>query len=139
MHTLIDAIELGPKKRIIALLAFIAILQRTQTRDLHRSSQFSAPKILTMTGFNIRNLSTVSGVQAFVSKYGTEGGNDSWFTVPADFSDPTKAHWERNSYEVVAFLDPVTKIQRGWYINCKDQVVGITFYGFEQDIGLVRG
>ncbi|KAF8148843.1 hypothetical protein B0H34DRAFT_200343 [Crassisporium funariophilum] len=88
-------------------------------------------------GFNVKNLSNVKNLEAFVSKY-TKDGNDGWFTVPSTFDSSSSSHWDRNGWELVAFKDPATNIQRGWYLDCKGQTVDITFYGFNQDLGLVR-
>lgn len=102
--------------------------------------QISTLIVFTMVGFNIQNLSAVLGLQAFVSSFSVQGGDEGWFTVPANFSDPALAHWSRDGYEVIGFWDPSTpSVQRGWYIDCTSQTVNLTFYGFEQDIGLVRG
>ncbi|KAF8957527.1 hypothetical protein BDZ97DRAFT_1846030 [Flammula alnicola] len=88
-------------------------------------------------GYNIRNQSNVKDIKAFVSKY-TKDGNDNWFLVPSSFSDSSTSHWDRNGWELVAFKDQATGTQRGWYIDCTGQTVDITFYGFNQDLGLVR-
>ncbi|KAF8074038.1 hypothetical protein FPV67DRAFT_783182 [Lyophyllum atratum] len=89
-----------------------------------------------MTGFNIRNLSGTSGLSVFVSSYSKEGGNDAWYKVAPNFADPATAHWNRDGWELIAFEQ--SGIRRGWYINCGGQTVDVTFYGFNQDLGLVR-
>ncbi|KAJ3512751.1 hypothetical protein NLJ89_g3340 [Agrocybe chaxingu] len=91
-----------------------------------------------MPGFNIRSQSNVANLQVFVSKYSE--GNDDWYPVPKDFTDPAQYHWERQGWEVVAFQDPATGVRRGWYLDCgSNTTVAITFAGFNQDLGIVRG
>jgi len=88
-------------------------------------------------GYNIRNQSTVKDVEVLVSAY-SKKGNDNWFLVPSSFNDSSTSHWDRNGWELIAFKDPTTQARRGWYINCTGETVDITFYGFNQELGLVR-
>ncbi|KAF9551421.1 hypothetical protein CPC08DRAFT_823175 [Agrocybe pediades] len=87
------------------------------------------------TGFNIRNASG-SPVQIFVSAF--TNGLDSVFDVPTDFSDRAKCHWNRNGWELLAFIDPVSKKQRGWYLNTDGQTVDVTFNGFDKELTIFR-
>ncbi|KAJ3512755.1 hypothetical protein NLJ89_g3344 [Agrocybe chaxingu] len=91
-----------------------------------------------MTGFNIRNQSNVANLQVFVSKYTNENGSDKWYQVPNDFASAAQYHWNRNGWELVAFKDLETGVRRGWYLNCGNDTVAITFAGFNQDLGIVR-
>ncbi|KAF8873592.1 hypothetical protein CPB84DRAFT_1690700, partial [Gymnopilus junonius] len=86
----------------------------------------------------IRNASNVTDLQVFVSKYSNSNGNDGWYNVAGNFDDPTKSFWNRDGWELIAFQSPRTSARRGWYIHTAGETVDITFYGFEQDIGLVR-
>ncbi|KDR77875.1 hypothetical protein GALMADRAFT_244842 [Galerina marginata CBS 339.88] len=87
-------------------------------------------------GFSIRNQSTVQDLEVMVSAY-TKAGNDKWFLVPYDFNHGT-SNWDRDGWELIAFRDPATHDRRGWYIDCKAYTVELTFYGFSQELGLVR-
>jgi len=91
-----------------------------------------------MTGFNIQDRSNTNGLQVFVSKYSHNDGSDNWFPVAPNFDDPSASHWYRKGWEVIVFRDPATGTRRGWYLNCADQIVNVTFFGFHQDIGLTR-
>ncbi|PPQ94364.1 hypothetical protein CVT25_000609 [Psilocybe cyanescens] len=87
------------------------------------------------TGFNIRDVSGTTGLQAFVSSY--SGGSDAWFDVPASFANPATARWGRKGWEIVAFQVPGGE-RRGWYLNTGSGFTNLTFFGFSQDIGLTR-
>ncbi|KAI9067843.1 hypothetical protein FKP32DRAFT_216858 [Trametes sanguinea] len=62
-----------------------------------------------------------SAIFVFVSSYG--GGDDSWFSVPAD----TRESWSRDTWELVAFKNSDDTIRAGVYVDV-DSVV--TFYSF---------
>ncbi|KAF9528022.1 hypothetical protein CPB83DRAFT_855197 [Crepidotus variabilis] len=86
--------------------------------------------------FNIRSgVSQSRDIKVFVSKYSVDG-NDSWFPLAPNFNDADKSHWQRNGWEVVVFKEG--NVRRGWYIDCSNKIVDITFNGFSQDLGLVR-
>jgi hypothetical protein len=89
-----------------------------------------------MTGYRIRNLSNISNIQCFVSNY--SGGSDDWFTLPPDYSDPSKSHWTRSGWNVVVFQNPADGERRGWYLYSTNQTVDLTFVGFSQELGIVR-
>ncbi|PPQ82504.1 hypothetical protein CVT25_007074 [Psilocybe cyanescens] len=88
------------------------------------------------TGFNIRDVSGTNGLQAFVSGYG--GGGSGWYDVPSSFDNPATAHWSRSGWEIVGFQVPTTGETRGWYLETGSGVTNLTFFGFNQDIGLTR-
>ncbi|KAK7040815.1 hypothetical protein VNI00_009411 [Paramarasmius palmivorus] len=87
-------------------------------------------------GISIRNTSGIADVQCFVSNY--SGGKDDWVTLPHDFKDPHKCHWNRKGYELVVFKNPANGKRRGWYLKCHEQAATlyVTFMGFEQQVGL---
>ncbi|PPR04415.1 hypothetical protein CVT26_002282 [Gymnopilus dilepis] len=91
-----------------------------------------------MAGFRIRNASNVKDLYVFVSKYSNSNGDDSWFAVADNYDDPSKSSWSRSGWELVAFQSSAAGARRGWYIQTNGQTVDLTFYGFEQDLGLVR-
>ncbi|TFK22699.1 hypothetical protein FA15DRAFT_671230 [Coprinopsis marcescibilis] len=91
-----------------------------------------------MPGFNIRNQSKYPHIRAFVSKYSHNQGSDSWFPVPADFHDPEKSFWARNGWDFVVFNDQESGLRRGWYLDCTNDVLELTFFGFDQDLGIVK-
>ncbi|KAF4612457.1 hypothetical protein D9613_004411 [Agrocybe pediades] len=85
-------------------------------------------------GFNIRNASGIQGVQAFVSRF-NGSGSDSWYNVPTTFGDPAN-FWARNGREMVAFKDPASGRQKGWYLNTDGGTVNVTFNGFDADLSV---
>jgi len=99
-------------------------------RGFDKEVEFNHP-----TGFNICNASGAP-IQVFVSAY--TNGNDSVFDCPVDFSDYSKCHWNRNGWELLAFIDPVTKLQRGWYLATQGETVDVIFNGFDREITIIR-
>ncbi|KAF9527823.1 hypothetical protein CPB83DRAFT_855674 [Crepidotus variabilis] len=86
--------------------------------------------------FNIcSGVSSNRKIEVFVSKF-TINLDDSWFHLAPNFDDPTKSQWKRNGWEVIVFKEG--NVHRGWYLDCANQIVNITFYGFSQDLGVVR-
>ncbi|KAF9039042.1 hypothetical protein BJ165DRAFT_1327429, partial [Panaeolus papilionaceus] len=86
-----------------------------------------------MTGFRIKNGTSLEGLKIFVSSY--TGGNDSWYDLPSSFGNDSKCHWGRNGWEVIVIHDPKTEQRRGWYMQTFDSgVVECTFLGFDKDM-----
>jgi hypothetical protein len=90
-------------------------------------------------GFHIRNHSNIHKIEVFISAWTREGGSDSWFTVASNLSNADEYQkWHRTGWEVVVFKDPDTGRRRGWYLNCENAILQLTFYGFEVELGLVK-
>ncbi|TFK32151.1 hypothetical protein BDQ12DRAFT_585404, partial [Crucibulum laeve] len=65
-----------------------------------------------MTGFIVRNLSGINGLQVFVSMYSNEHGSDAWYSIAPNSTE----NWGRNGWELIAFQEPGTQNRRGWYL-----------------------
>ena len=88
-----------------------------------------------MHGFRIRKLPNIPTVECFVSKYTNSAGNDNWYTVGGIYGDVV---WPRDGWEMVVFADPTKSQRRGWYLNCTEGMLELTFAGFTEDLGIVR-
>jgi hypothetical protein len=92
-----------------------------------------------MPGFHVRNRSNVHRIEVFVSSWSNDRGSDSWFNVVNNFSDDGGFEkWNRTGWEVVVIKDPDTGRRRGWYLNCENAILELTFYAFESELGLVK-
>lgn len=91
-----------------------------------------------MPGFHIRNQSNCHRIEVFVSSWTNDRGSDAWFAVSTNLAGDGFEKWNRTGWEVVVFKDPDTGRRRGWYLNCENAILELTFYGFEVELGLVK-
>lgn len=93
-----------------------------------------------MPGFRVRNHSKFdAAVDVFITKWTISNGSDAWCRVDSSLGNASKSdNWERHGWEMLVFRDPETKRRRGWYLDCEAKFLQVTFYGFEQDLGLLK-
>ncbi|KAF9561969.1 hypothetical protein CPC08DRAFT_634678 [Agrocybe pediades] len=85
-----------------------------------------------MAGFNVTNMSNRT-IEAFVSSYSAEGGDESWFTIPPGGAES----WSRKAWELVAFKDQ-EEHRRGWYLNCENGTLRVIFHGLDKEIEFMK-
>ncbi|THU87544.1 hypothetical protein K435DRAFT_969857 [Dendrothele bispora CBS 962.96] len=79
----------------------------------------------------IRSLAS-SPIEAMVSIFSTGGGNDAWFTLPANYDDPNQSEWHRTGWELVAFRNKTATNERvGFYKDFNATDTFVTFYSFD--------
>ncbi|TFK22719.1 hypothetical protein FA15DRAFT_595576 [Coprinopsis marcescibilis] len=89
-----------------------------------------------MSGIKIRNHSKYPNLRAFVSKFSNDKGSHEWFPVPAEFDDDEESFWAREGWDCVVFDDEESKQRREWYLDSSNAVLEVTFFGFDEELGV---